>query len=145
MRPFTLIYLTELNRVVGQANDATIRPAQPVWRLLLEKFRLASDDDPDLPSLNETLKRIKTGGWTNGALRAFGRSSAPYLQIKPPFGIDDSRPPAGDWMGIHWNQIARFEVAFPGTLYDPPEIPNDVLPAVYQVLRRHLELAAGLL
>ncbi len=130
---------------VGQANDETIRPAQPIWRLLIEKFRIVSDDDPDSPSLNETLERIEMEGWTNGVLRAFERSSAPYLQIQPPLGIDGSRPPADDWMGIHWNQVAQFEVVFPGTQYPPPEIPNNALPAVYHVLRRHLELAAGLL
>ena len=130
---------------VGQANDETIRPAQPVWRLLIEKFQLASDDDRDLHRLYKTLERIKIEGWTNGALRAFERSGAPYLQIKSPFGIDDSRPPDGDWAGIRRNQVARFEVAFPGVRYDPPEIPDDVLPAAYQVLRRHLELAARLL
>ena len=129
---------------VGQANDETIRPARPIWRLLIEKFQIASDDDHDLHSLYETLERIKIEGWTNGALRAFERSSAPYLKIEPPFGIDDSRPPDGDWAGIRRNQVARFEVAFPGVRYDPPEIPADILPVVYQVFRRHLELAAGL-
>ena len=69
----------------------------------------------------------------------------PYLKIEPPLGIDGSRPPDGDWTGIHLNQVAPFEVTFPGTHDDPPEILDDVLPAVYQVLRRHLELAAGLL
>ena len=95
--------------------------------------------------LYETLERIKTEGWTNGALRAFERSSAPYLKIEPPLGIDSSRPPDGDWAGIRRDQVARFEVVFPEVRHDPPEIPTNVLPVVYRVLRRHLELAAGLL
>ena len=137
-----------LNRIewrVGQSNDETLHSARPVWRLLIEKFRVAFDDDLD-SSWYETLGRVKTEGWTNGVLRAFERSSAPYLKIEPPLGIDGSQPPDGDWTGIHQNQnrIAKFEVAFPipGEL---PEIPNAVLPVVYQIFRRHLELAAGLL
>ena len=130
---------------VGQLNNETIRPAQPIWRLLIEKFKIASDDDRDLHRLYKTLERIKTEGWTNGALRAFERYSAPYLKIKPPLGIEGSRPPDGDWVGVRRNQVARFEVVFPEVHYDPPEIPANVLPMVYQVLRRHLELAAGLL
>ncbi len=130
---------------VGQVDDETIRPARPIWRLLIEKFQVASDDDHDLHSLYEALDRTKVEGWTNGVLRAFEQSSAPYLKIEPPFGIDGSRPPDGDWAGIHWNQVARFEVVFPGVRYDPPKVPTDVLPAVYQVFRRHLERAAGLL
>ena len=130
---------------VGQSSDETIYSARPVWRLLIERFKIASDDDRDLHRLYKTLERIKIEGWTNGALRAFERYSAPYLKIKPPLGIDGSRPPDGDWTGIHWNQIARFEVVFLEVHHDPPKIPANVLPVVYQVLRRHLELAAGLL
>ena len=141
LRPYLL---DRIEWRVGQANDETIRLARPVWRLLIEKFRTAFDDEID-SSWYETRERIKTEGWTNGVLRAFERSGALYLKSKPPLGIDGSRPPDDDWTGIHWNQIMEFEVAFPGTHDEPPEILDDVLPAVYQVFRRHLELAAGLL
>ena len=136
-----------LNRIewrVGQANDETLCPARPVWRLLIEKFRVAFDGDVD-SSWYETLARIKTEGWTKGVLRAFERSNTPYLKAESPLGIDGSRPPDGDWTGIHWNQVAQFEVTFPGTHDDPPEILDDVLPAVYQIFRKNLEQAAGLL
>ena len=136
--------LDRIERRVQQVKDATIRPARPVWRLLIENLQTVPDDDID-SSWYETCGRIGMEGWTDGTLRAFERSSAPYLKIDPPFGIDGSRPPDGDWTGIHWNQIVQFEVAFPGTHDEPPEIPDDVLPAVYQILRRHLEMAAGLL
>ena len=113
------------------------------WRLLIEKFRIAPDDDLDSPWY-ETCERIKTEGWTNSVLREFERNSVPYLTTKPPLGLDGSRPPVGDWSKIRQNQIADFDVAFPMP-DELPEIPDDILTAVYQVLRRHLELAAGLL
>ena len=64
---------------VGQANDETLCPARPIWRLLIEKFRIAFDDDLD-SSWYETLERIKMEGWTNAVLRAFERSSAAVSQ-----------------------------------------------------------------
>ena len=57
-----------LNRIewrVGQANDETLRSARPVWRLLIEKFRVAFDGDVD-SSWYETLARIKTEGVDQG-------------------------------------------------------------------------------
>ena len=136
--------LDRIERRVGQSNDETIRPAQPLWRLLIEKFHVTFNDTID-SSWYKTLERIKTESWTNSVLRAFERSSAPYLKIESPSGADGSMPPGADWSESGWRSVAVFEVAFP-TCHDTlPDISDAVLPAVYQILRRHLELAAGLL
>jgi len=126
-----------------QQADETLHSARPIWRLLIEELRAAYDDGIDL-SWYRTLDRIKTEGWTNGGLRAFERRAAPYLKVKSRPDIDGSKPPVAEWSEIHQRQVVDFGVAFP--LLDAlPEIPDDVLPAVYQILRRHLEMAVGLL
>jgi len=132
-----------IERRVRQANDETLHLTQPIWKLLIEKFR-APVDDAVHSSWYGTLDRIETEGWTNGVLRSFEQNSTPYLKVTS-FSIAGSRPPLGPWSEIHWDRIVEFEPAFPSTRHKPPEIPNDILPAVYQILRRHLELAAGLL
>ena len=69
----------------------------------------------------------------------------PYIETKRPLSFDVSRPPDRDWSQLRLNYIARFKVAFPTPVGERPEIPDDVLPKVYQIVRRHLELAVGLL
>ncbi len=128
---------------IRRSDDTALRPAQAVWRLLIETFYIAADDEDDSPWY-ETRERLKTEGWTNGVLRAFERSGTPYLKIQPILGIERARPPVADWSKVHQKRVVTFEVAFP-LPDEPPKIPNEVLPAVYQILRRHLELAAGLL
>ncbi len=135
--------LGEIERRVEGAVDELPSLARLTWRLLIEKFHTALDD-LDL-SWYESCQRIKTEGWTNSVFRAFDRNSTPYMKTERPFGRAFSRSPDKDWSQFHLDDIARFDVAFPGHVTDRPEIPDDVLPKVYQIVRRHLELASGLL
>lgn len=134
--------LDQIERRVQRA-DEPFHLARPIWRLLIEKLRAAFDDGIDL-SWYRTLDRIKTEGWTNGVLRAFERRAAPYLKVELLPDIDGSKPPVAEWSQIHQCRVVDFGVAFP-LLDELPEIPDDVLPAVYQILRRHLEMAVGML
>ena len=135
--------LGEIERRVERAVDELPSLARLTWRLLIEKFHTAPDD-PDL-SWYESCQRIKTEGWTNSVFRAFDRNSTPYMKTERPFGLAFSRSPDKDWSQLHLEYITRFEVAFPGHVADRPEIPDDVLSKVYQIVRRHLELVSGLL
>ena len=67
------------------------------------------------------------------------------LWIKSSLSLDAACPLEKDWSQLRLDDIASFEVAFPTPVGERPEIPDDVLPKVYQIVRRHLELAAGLL
>ena len=129
---------------IAQNHDVFPLRCRSLWRLLIERFHEGFDDNSNLPWY-KPWERIKKEDWTRGILRAFERSSAPHLAINSSSTRSDSEPPGVDWSGIPLGRIARFKVAFPTTRLEPPDIPDDVLTAVYQVLRRHLELAVGLL
>ena len=132
--------LGELERWVKQADDELPCSARLTWRLLIEKFYTAPDN-PDF-SWYETLEHIKTEGWTNGVLRAFDRRMTPYIETEPPrykYGV--IRPPEKDWSELNLVDIAQFKVKFHDIHNRYPEIPIDALPAVYQIVRRHLEIA----
>ena len=53
--------LEQIEWRIRQVNDETIRPARPVWRLLIEKFQMVPEDGID-SSWYETRERIGDGG-----------------------------------------------------------------------------------
>ena len=119
--------------------------ARQIWSLLIEKISTATDDDDVNSDWYKTLRRIKVEGWTDSVLRAFERNAAPYLRSKSPLGLGGSRPPSDNWSEIKLSDIVEFEVVFPGIYDEQLEIRDDVLPTIYRIVRKHLELAAGLL
>ena len=138
--------LDEIERRVERAVDELPSLARLTWRLLIEKFHTAPDDPYGLRVYWDKMRqRIETEGWTNSFLREFERNVMPYIETEAPSRLDVSRPPDRDWSQLRLNYIASFEVAFPTPIGERPEIPDDVLPKVYQIVRRHLELATGLL
>lgn len=134
--------LDEIKRRVEQADDELPYLTRLAWRLLIEKFHTA----PDYPDLSwyKMRQRIRNEGWTNSVLREFERNVTPYIKTEAPF-FNVTRPPDNDWSQLGLDNIAGFKVSFPKLIEERPEIPDDVLPKVYQIVRRHLELAAGLL
>ena len=110
---------------------------------MTEVFRTTHDED-DL-SLYAVDDRIKTECWTNGVLREFERSITPHLKTESRLGHSPGRPPERDWASLRLSDIATFGVGFPHILDIRSEIPDEVLPAVYRIGRRQLEVAAGLL
>ena len=138
--------LDEIEWRVERAADELPCLVRLTWRLLTEKFHTAPDDPYELRvSWDEMRRRIETEGWTNSFLREFERNVTPYIETEAPLRFDAGRPPDKDWSQLHLDDIASLEVAFPTPVGERPEIPDDVLPKIYQIVRRHLELAAGLL
>ena len=138
--------LDEIEWRVERAADDLPCLARLTWRLLIEKFHTAPDDPYGLGvSWDEMRRRIGAEGWTNSFLREFERNVMPYIETRAPSCLYAALPPDNDWSQLRLNYIARFKVAFPTPVEERPEIPDDVLPKVYQIVRRHLELAAGLL
>ena len=120
--------------------------AHSTWKLLIERLNTAPDGNSGYSiAWHDTQQRIDSEGWNNSVLRAFERSATPYLTNKPSFGVGASMPPAEDWSKTVQVDVARFEVIFPTTQTKPPEIPDVFLPVVYQIVRGHLERAAGML
>jgi len=138
--------LDEIERRVERAGDELPNLTRLTWRLLIEKFHTAPDDPYGLRvSWDEMRQRIETEGWTNSFLREFEQNVTPYIETEQPLRFDAARPPDKDWSQLNLDDIARFKVAFPTPIGQRPEIPNDVLPKIYQIVRRHLELVTGLL
>ena len=134
--------LDKIERRVGHAGDELPSLAQLTWRLLIEKFH-TTPNDPRLFWIS-TFRRIETEGWTSGVLREFERIVAPYLKVDGHY-IASYQPPDKDWSQLCLGSFIHFDVSFLDEHVERPDIPDDILPQVYKILRRHLELAAGLL
>ena len=129
---------------ISQTHDQLSDLAGSTWRLLIERRHVMSDDDVDL-AWYQWLQRWNSEGWTNGMFRAFEQVSKPYLTSEPVVGLSSAGPPTEEWSKLHRNSITNFEVAFPGTRHDRPEVSDEALPAAYRILRNHLDTATGLL
>ena len=136
--------LTRIERRLDQEHDVLAPECSSLWSLIVERFRKGSDHELRMAWF-DVWGRIKRHGWMNGVLRAFENSGAPYLEMATPYGRHESEPPGVSWNDLKSSQKVRFKVAFPTTAFEPLTIPDDALPAVYQISRRHLEVAASLL
>ena len=139
--PFLLI---RIEHRLNHSGEDFPRLARSIWNLLIERFRTAPEDASE-GSLYEVSQRIENEGWTNGVLRALERSTAPHLETVSRPGYSSGRPPVRDWPDLRLADIAEFEVVFSDIIVMGAEIPDEFLPAVYDISRRHLELAAGIL
>ena len=140
LHPFLIVRIEHRIRKNDQEFQ---RLARSIWNFLTEVFRTTHDED-DL-ALFAVDDRIKAEGWSNGVLWEFERSIAPHLKTKSLFDRSPGRPPERDWTDLRLSDIAAFNVGFPHILDIRSEIPDEVLPAVYRIGRRQLEVAAGLL
>lgn len=127
---------------VERAGDELSSLARLTWRLLIEKFH-TTPGDPRLLGIS-TFRRIEAEGWTNGALPEFERLIAPYLKVDGHY-IAPYQPSDKEWSQLCLDSFIHFGVSFLEKHVERPDIPDDVLLQVYKILRRHLELAAGLL
>ena len=140
LHPFLIVRIDQRIRNSGEEFP---RMARSVWNLLIEKFRIIPDE-VEL-SLYGVDRRIRAEGWTNGVLREFERSITPHLKTESRFGRSPGRPPAKDGEELRLPDIADFDVGFPHILDISSDILDEVLPAVYSIGRRQLELAVGML
>jgi len=114
------------------------------WNLILEHHR-----DPRNREWNsdwfDLKKRINTEGWTASVLREFQRVATPRLDIKPAFGLGQSRPPSVPWDEIHPHHLGQWEVAFLERHGDDLEVPDELLPQVFSILEEQFTFVSGLL
>ena len=127
---------------VSQTHDQLTGLAGSTWKLLIERRHVMSDDDL---AWYQWLQRWNDEGWTNAMFRAFEQVAKPYLTSEAVVGLNSARPPTEQWSKLHRTSITNFEVAFPGTRHDRPEVSDEALPAAYRILRNHLDSATGLL
>lgn len=118
--------------------------ARHIWNLILEhhrdpRSRQWSMDWFDLKS------RVSAEGWTAGALREFRRIAMPRLEIKPPFGSGQSKPPWVSWEEIPLHDLGQWEVMFLERHNQDLDVPDDLLPQAFGILEEQLTVASGLL
>jgi len=118
--------------------------ARHIWNLILEYHR-----DPRSRQWNgewfNLKKRVNADGWTASVLREFGRATPPRLEIKPPYGLDQSRPPTVSWEQVRLGDLGQFEVIFLDRHNEDLDVPDKVLPQVFGMLEEQLIIASGLL
>ena len=118
--------------------------ARHIWNLILEHHR-----DPRNRQWNgdwfDLKKRINADGWTASVLREFRRVATPRLDIKPPLGLRQSRPPCVPWEAIHLGDLGQFDVVLLERHNEDLDVPDDLLPQVFGILEEQLTVASGLL
>ncbi|UVJ44302.1 SIR2 family protein [Pseudomonas sp. LS1212] len=118
--------------------------ARHIWNLILEHHR-----DPRNLKWNgewfDLENRVKAEGWTASVLREFRRVATPRLEIKPPFGLKQSRPPSVSWEEIHLSDLGQYEVVFLDRHDVDLDVPESLLPQVFRILEEQLTVASGLL
>lgn len=118
--------------------------ARHIWRLILECHR-----DPRNRKWNgewfDLKIRIKAEGWTASVLRKFRRVATPQLEIKPPYGLAQSRPPSVPWEEIRFGDLSQCEVVLLERHNEDLDVPEDLLPQVFSILEEQLTVASGLL
>jgi NAD-dependent SIR2 family protein deacetylase len=118
--------------------------ARHTWRLIIEHHRDPRNRkwDGDWFDLK---KWINAEGWTASLLREFRSVAMPRLEIKPPFGLAQSKPPSSTWEEIRLSDLGQFDVKFLDRHNEDLEVPNEILPAVFGILLEQLTIASGLL
>lgn len=118
--------------------------ARHIWNLILEHHR-----DPRNCQWNsdwfDLKKRINAEGWTASVLREFRKAATPRLEIKPPFGLGQSRPPCVPWEEIRLGDLGQCEVVLLERHNEDLDVPDDLLPQVFGILEEQLIVASGLL
>ncbi|WP_206363425.1 hypothetical protein [Cupriavidus necator] len=80
-----------------------------------------------------------------GSIREFRRVATPRLEVKPPFGLGQSRPPLVPWEEIHLGDLCQREVVFLERHNEDLDVPDELLPQVFGILEEQLTVASGLL
>lgn len=118
--------------------------ARHIWSLILENQRDSRNHQWN-GEWFDLKKRINTEGWTAGVLRAFRRVTTPRLEIKPPFGLRQSKPPMESWKEIRLCNIGQCKIIILDNHNENLDIPDALLPQVFAILENQLAAASGLL
>lgn len=135
--------LQQLEFQVGRSNALPER-ARHFWNLILESQQSHSVHRMhsgwfDLQS------RLQTDGWTARVLRDFQRVTTPRLEISPLRGLDQFKLPQASWKDLHLRDLALCSVSFASPPTKVLDVPDSVLPQVFDILAERLASAAGLL
>lgn len=118
--------------------------ARHVWNLVLEHHRDSRNRQWD-GTWFDLKERVAKEGWTASVLRDFRRVATPRVNIRPPLGLGQSKPPSVPWEEIRLSDLGQFEIKFLERHNDDLEVHDEVLPLLFGILEEQLANASGLL
>ena len=121
--------------------DSLHERARHVWNLVLEHHRDPRNRQWD-GNWFDLKERVAKEGWTASVLRDFRRVATPRVEIRPPVRLGQSKPPSVTWEEIRLGDLGQFEIKFLERHNDDLEVPDDVLPLVFDILEDQLEHVA---
>lgn len=83
-------------------------------------------------------------GWASSTQREFERITTPYLRCSR-LSRSDPVPPEGTWQDLRIGEVVSLDVKFPSEHAENFDVTSEALPAVFRILCRGLQHAAGLL
>ena len=119
--------------------------ARHTWRMILEYHRNLHDCQRNDGWFDYLKGRINAEGWTASVLREFRRMTIPKVEIRPPSGREQSKPPSSTWEGIDLSNLGQFSVKFLERDGENIEFPDTILPEVFGILQEQLIIASGIL
>ena len=127
-----------------ERSDLLHERARRIWNLILEHHRDRRNRGWD-GRWFDLKRRVAREGWTVSVLRDFRRVATPRVLISPPIGLAESKPPSLPWNKIRRSDLGRFDVKFLDPQGGNLEVPDEVLPQVFDILEEQLAIASGLL
>ncbi len=118
--------------------------ARHIWNLVLENHRDPKNRQWD-GDWYDLKRRFAVEGWTPSVLREFRRAGNPRIDIKPPLGLAESKPPFDGWSDIQLSDLGRFEVKFLERHNEDLEVPDGALLQVLRILEEQFVVASGFL
>jgi len=118
--------------------------ARHIWNLIIECHRDPRNRDRG-SAWFKLKKRAMVEGWTASVLRQFRQVATPRIDIRPPLGLGEAKPPTANWDDIPLNDLAQFEVMFPKLHNQVLDFPDHILPQVFSILEGQFAVASGLL
>ena len=136
--------LKQIERELERSEDLGDR-ARHAWNLILEHHRDPRNRGRDGGDWRDLRMRIKVEGWTASVLREFREVDRPRVDIRPPSGLGELKPPSQSWDDTQLGDLGRFEVKFPVRNLANRDIPEELLPSVIRILEDQLTVASGML
>ncbi len=135
--------LDHIERQLRQSKELDAK-CRHIWSLILEFHRDPRNHQWD-GNWYELKERLAAEGWTPSVLRDFRRMTQPRLAIERPSGLHQNKPPVSDWPELNYEEIGRFSIKFLDRHDEQLDVPDDHLPAVFDILEDQLISAAGVL
>lgn len=125
--------------ISGRVENADALPevGHRVWDVILQ-YLDQDDFGPGDMQWYRALRKIKRRGWTPEALRDFESSIEPHFDRDSALGVERVKPPSGTWDDIPIRTLVPFSVKFRGHHNDKPDVGDDALGPVFEIMNRAL-------